>query len=144
MLVALVASPHAVEATPVTARILIHSEPGDPIGGDRDYLFEVPRDGSLTSVGADTPRFGLPGNGLVDDVRFGFFVTDPISIISIEFGTGTVSRDITPGDYPNASSSNLTGRPQLEVVVGGLGPLAGHGRFTIIETVFDSHFLTQM
>ncbi|HYG82473.1 MAG TPA: carboxypeptidase-like regulatory domain-containing protein [Pyrinomonadaceae bacterium] len=81
--------------TPLVTQLSMSGEEGDYISGGQDYLFK-PVDSTFAPEVLD-----YTGDGAVDSVRFTVTQGDKHWFI-LEFGTGSLNRNLVPGYYGNA------------------------------------------
>ena len=113
------------------AHLVLHSQPGDYIGGGLNYdLTYTPTNTNSFSAGVDL----LSGSGLPGDVGF-YFVSsaNPGQFVQLIFGTNQLGIPLQPGTYTDAQKDiyAASGHPGLDVSLNGRENDALTGSFTI-------------
>lgn len=114
-----------------STQLLLNSEPGDYIGGGRNYSYG-PADGVFSFE-----TFDQTHDGLVDQVQIAF--DGPDGRWSLAFGTNRLGRNISVGIYNQSQHATFTpaGVPGLSVDGLGHGCDRYVGRFAILDAQFD-------
>lgn len=115
--------------TPLVTQLSMSGEEGDYISGGLDYLFK-PVDTTFTPDVLD-----YTGDGVVDSVRVGVTQGDKHWFI-LEFGTGSLNRNLVPGYYGNALVYGPS-NPYLSIYGDHKGCGNNTGSFTIHELEVD-------
>jgi hypothetical protein len=114
-----------------TTQLFLNSEPGEYIGGGRDYSYG-PADGVFSFKTFDETH-----DGLVDKVEIDF--VGPDGHWSLVFATNRLGQNLAVGIYNQSQSAAFTpaGVPGLSVDGLGHGCDAYVGRFAILDAQFD-------
>jgi hypothetical protein len=122
-----------VSPIPSITQLSMHSEPGDYIGGGRDYLFQK-GDGDFF-----VRSLGLTG-GLVDGVEI--FFRGQTAFWGLAFSVRNLGIPLMPGLYDGGQRYPFEdpGHPGLSIFGDGRGCNMLTGKFTIIEATFDYSF----
>ena len=122
-----------VSPIPSITQLVMHSEPGDFVGGGRDYLIQK-SDGDFMM----RPH-GLTA-GQVDGVSL-FFIGQT-SFWLVDFNVSRLGIPLRPGVYEGGQRYPFQepGHPGLDIAGDGRGCNMLTGKFTIIEATFDYSF----
>ena len=122
-----------VSPIPSITELVMHSDPGDYIGGGSDYLFRK-EDGDFIARAHFLINQGV--NGAT------FFFNNDSHFWFMDFSVRNLGILLTPGVYENAQRYPFeqAGHPGLDVFGDGRGCNMLTGKFTIIEVTLDHSF----
>jgi hypothetical protein len=128
---------HCADAAPM-AHLVLHSEPGDFIGGGSDHDITYTPDNSDFFF-ANVLDFGLPGPAYVDFSLGTVTCCSDNTFAFLTFGTNQLGIPLAPGGYADAERAPFAspGHPGLDVGFQNRGCNTLTGSFVITEALFS-------